>query len=103
MVTKEAGRNTGSGAFTEAKVFAPDGSEVISKRISSRSGNSWEDVFDLPDGMIFLMLLTDISNSGKNYSRFKFLGTEDEKNLSVAQLKLLDEFKKKNERGGGIK
>jgi len=106
MVIKEPGRRTGSGAFTEAKLFASDGNEIVGKRCSSRSGNSWEDIFDLPDNEVFLMLVTDISNSGKNYSTFKIVGTvgrEEEKSLSEIQIKLLNEFKKKIEKNGGRK
>lgn len=92
-ILKESGRSTGCGAYTEAKVYALDGSEVDSNRESSRSGNHWEDTFELEEGCAFLVLVTDASNSGKNNS---YARIEGEGTLSEIQLELKKDFERKH-------
>lgn len=93
MKIQESGRSTGRGAYTEAKVYAPDGREIAPNRESSRSGNHWEDVFELEEGCTFLVLVTDISNSGKDDS---YARIEGEGVLSEIQLELKKDFERKH-------
>lgn len=90
-ILKESGRSTGRGAYTEAKVYAPDGDEIIPNREPSRSGNHWEDAFELEERCTFLVLVTDVSNSGKDNS---YARIEGEGELSEVQKKLKDDFEK---------
>lgn len=62
------GRSTGSGAFTDAVIIRPDGSEYEpDHKESSRTGNHWTSWwYDSLDDC--LILVTDISNSGKDRS-----------------------------------
>lgn len=92
---KESGRSTGSGAYTQSKVYDPGGNEICPDTESSKSGNHWEDTFNLEDGIAYLILTEDYSNSGKDNS---CAITEGECELSEAQKELKKNFEEKHGR-----
>jgi len=94
-VVKESGRRTGRGAYTQSNVYDLSGNEICPKRESSKSGNHWEDSFNLEDGIVYLVLTEDYSNSGKDNSCARIEGESD---LSEAQKELKKNFEEQHRR-----
>jgi len=86
------GRSTGRGAFTGAVVIRPDGQELPpDRRESSRTGNHWTSSWYQPIDDC-LILVEDISNSGKDNSYEHRVP----KVLSPEQREALTKFKKEH-------
>lgn len=94
-ILKEEGRQTGSGAFTESKVFDPAGNKIMPYRESSKTGNHWTDTFKLEENIIYLVLVMDYSNSGKDNSNARIEGGGD---LSEVQKELKKKFEEEHRR-----
>lgn len=89
MILQVAGRKTSQGAYTETKVYAPDGKEVVPRREMSKSGTHWVDSFSLESAATYLLTTVDISNSGKNNSFTEVNGRGE---LSEIQKKIKEGF-----------
>ena len=94
------GRCTGKGAFTQASVYALDGTVISPRTESSKSGNHWTNIFALDEGEVYLILIEDYSNSGKDGSCVRVEGDGE---LSEIQRKLRNEFEKNHGMKGDSK
>ena len=71
LKVKFDGRRTKMGAYTSTSVFEIQNTLPILinpiKTEYSRTGNHWTDYYQLELGKTYLIVVTDISNSGKHY------------------------------------
>ena len=96
MIRTFPGRSTSAGAFTKTFIFDNFGKPILSVKTEvSKTGNHWEDTYDIPEDGVFIVLTRDVSNTGKDNSFFEIV--PENGTISNEQKKLLKNLKEGRE------